>query len=209
MDFFENRCGSNYICFFSGCILCKEDHETETGSKGSAGWDSDNASCSASYSSLKRPFGSFLLDNFDIKVVQTWTGCVIAASVIAFPLMYRNARAAFEQVDVNLIYAGRTLGMSESRIFWKVIMPAAGPGIASGTVLAFARAIGEYGATSMLAGNILGKTRTVSVAIASETAAGNYDMAGFWVVVIILISFLVVAAINIVSGRGMQTRRWI
>ena len=150
-----------------------------------------------------------LLDNFDIKVVQTWTGCVIAASVIAFPLMYRNARAAFEQVDVNLIYAGRTLGMSESRIFWKVIMPAAGPGIASGTVLAFARAIGEYGATSMLAGNILGKTRTVSVAIASETAAGNYDMAGFWVVVIILISFLVVAAINIVSGRGMQTRRWI
>lgn len=88
--------------------------------------------------SLKRPFGSFLLDNFDIKVVQTWTGCVIAASVIAFPLMYRNARAAFEQVDVNLIYAGRTLGMSESRIFWKVIIPAAGPGIASGTVLAFA-----------------------------------------------------------------------
>ena len=159
--------------------------------------------------SLKRPFGSFLLDNFDIKVVQTWTGCVIAASVIAFPLMYRNARAAFEQVDVNLIYAGRTLGMSESRIFWKVIIPAAGPGIASGTVLAFARASGEYGATSMLAGNILGKTRTVSVAIASETAAGNYDMAGFWVVVIILISFLVVAAINIASGRGMQTRRWI
>lgn len=88
--------------------------------------------------SLKRPFGKFLLQNFDIKVVQTWTGCVIAASVIAFPLMYRNARAAFEQVDVNLIYAGRTLGMSESRIFWKVIMPAAGPGIASGTVLAFA-----------------------------------------------------------------------
>ena len=204
MDFFENRCGSNYICFFSGCILCKEDHETETGSKGSAGWDSDNL-----LFSLKRPFGSFLLDNFDIKVVQTWTGCVIAASVIAFPLMYRNARAAFEQVDVNLIYAGRTLGMSESRIFWKVIIPAAGPGIASGTVLAFARAIGEYGATSMLAGNILGKTRTVSVAIASETAAGNYDMAGFWVVVIILISFLVVAAINIASGRGMQTRRWI
>ena len=73
--------------------------------------------------SLKRPFGKFLLQNFDIKVVQTWTGCVIAASVIAFPLMYRNARAAFEQVDVNLIYAGRTLGMSESRIFWKVIMP--------------------------------------------------------------------------------------
>ena len=152
--------------------------------------------------SLKRPFGSFLLDNFDIKIVQTWKGCVIAAAVIAFPLMYRNARAAFEQVDVNLIYAGQTLGMSDRKIFWKVIVPAAGPGIASGTVLAFARAIGEYGATSMLAGNILGKTRTVSVAIASETAAGNYDVAGFWVVVIVVL-------INIVSGRGMKSRRWI
>mgnify|MGYP001006721333 CR=1 FL=1 len=160
--------------------------------------------------SLKRPFGSFLLDNFDIKIVQTWKGCVIAAAVIAFPLMYRNARAAaFEQVDINLIHAGQTLGMSDSWIFWRVIMPAAGPGIASGTVLAFARAIGEYGATSMLAGNILGKTRTVSVAIASETAAGNYGTAGFWVIVIVLISFVIVALINIVSGRGMKTRRWI
>lgn len=159
--------------------------------------------------SVKRPLGSFLLENFDIKIVQTWKGCVIAAAVIAFPLMYRNARAAFEQVDVNLIYAGQTLGMSDRRIFWKVIMPAAGPGIASGTVLAFARAIGEYGATSMLAGNILGKTRTVSVAIASETAAGNFGMAGFWVVVIVLISFVIVAAINIVSGKGMKMRRWV
>lgn len=159
--------------------------------------------------SLKRPFGKFLLEEFDIRIVQTWTGCVIAAAVIAFPLMYRNARAAFEQVDINLIHAGRTLGMSEWKIFWKVIVPTAAPGIASGTVLAFARAIGEYGATSMLAGNILGKTRTVSVAIASETAAGNFDMAGFWVVVIIAISFVVVAAINIVSGRGMKVKRWI
>ena len=159
--------------------------------------------------SLRRPFGAFLLDNFDIKIVQTWKGCVIAASVIAFPLMYRNARAAFEQVDVNLIAAGKTLGMSDRRIFWTVVMPTAGPGIASGTVLAFSRAIGEYGATSMLAGNILGKTRTVSVAIASETAAGNYGMAGFWVVVILIISFVIVAAINIVSGKGMKMGRWM
>ena len=159
--------------------------------------------------SLRRPFGAFLLDNFDIKIVQTWKGCVIAASVIAFPLMYRNARAAFEQVDVNLIAAGKTLGMSDRRIFWTVVMPTAGPGIASGTVLALARAIGEYGATSMLAGNILGKTRTVSVAIASETAAGNYGMAGFWVVVILIISFVIVAAINIVSSKGMKMGRWM
>ena len=145
--------------------------------------------------SLRRPFGKFLMENFDFKVVQTWKGCVIAAAVIAFPLMYRNARAAFEQVDVNLIYAGQTLGMSDRRIFWKVIVPAAAPGIASGTVLAFARAIG--------------KTRTVSVAIAAETSAGNYDIAGFWVVVIVVISFVIVALINIVSGRGMKSRRWI
>ncbi len=159
--------------------------------------------------SLRRPFGRFLLESFDIKIVQTWKGCIVAAAVIAFPLMYRNARAAFEQVDVNLIYAGQTLGMSEGRIFWKIVIPTAAPGIASGTVLAFARAIGEYGATSMLAGNILGKTRTVSVAIAMETAAGNFDVAGFWVAVIVGISFVIVALINIVSGRGMKSRRWI
>ena len=159
--------------------------------------------------SLRRPFGRFLLESFDIKIVQTWKGCIVAAAVIAFPLMYRNARAAFEQVDVNLIYAGQTLGMSERRIFWKIVIPTAAPGIASGTVLAFARAIGEYGATSMLAGNILGKTRTVSVAIAMETAVGNFDVAGFWVAVIVGISFVIVALINIVSGRGMKSRRWI
>lgn len=104
--------------------------------------------------SLRRPFGAYLYDRFDFKVVQTWLGCILAATVIAFPLMYRNARAAFEQIDVNLIYAARTLGMPEIKIFWKVVVPAAGPGIASGTVLTFARALGEYGATSMLAGNI-------------------------------------------------------
>ena len=150
-----------------------------------------------------------LLLKMGISVLFTWQGAVIAAVVVSFPIMYRTARGALEQVDVNLIYAGQTLGMSDRRIFWKVIVPAAAPGIASGTVLAFARAIGEYGATSMLAGNILGKTRTVSVAIAAETSAGNYDIAGFWVVVIVVISFVIVALINIVSGRGMKSRRWI
>ena len=160
--------------------------------------------------SLRRPFGKFLMTQFDIKIVQTWPGCVIAALVIAFPLMYRNARAAFEQVDVNVIYAGRTLGMSERTIFWKIVVPMAAPGLASGTVLAFARAIGEYGATSMLAGNILGKTRTVSVAIASEVAAGNWDVAGFWVCVIVLISFVIVALINFVSGKNIKNvNRWM
>ncbi len=143
-------------------------------------------------------------------MVQTWPGCVIAAFVIAFPLMYRNARAAFEQVDVDMIHAGRTLGLSERKIFWKIIVPIAAPGLASGTVLAFARAIGEYGATAMLAGNILGKTRTVSVAIASEVAAGNWDTAGFWVCVIVILSFFIVAVINYISGKNMKhVNRWI
>lgn len=160
--------------------------------------------------SLRRPFGKFLFEEFNIKMVQTWPGCVIAAFVIAFPLMYRNARAAFEQVDVNMIHAGRTLGLSERKIFWKIIVPIAAPGLASGTVLAFARAIGEYGATAMLAGNILGKTRTVSVAIASEVAAGNWGMAGFWVCVIVILSFFIVAVINYISGKNMRhVNRWI
>lgn len=159
--------------------------------------------------SLRRPVGQFLDAEWGLRFVLTWPGCVIAAFVIAFPLMYRNARGAFEQVDVNLIYAGRTLGMSEHKIFWKIIVPTAAPGIASGTVLTFARALGEYGATSMLAGNILGKTQTIAVAIASEVAGGNYDVAGFWVVIIIIISFEIIVSINIISGRAMKTsRRW-
>ena len=160
--------------------------------------------------SLKRPLGIYLWEHYQLKVVLSWPGCVLAATVVAFPLMYRNARAAFEQVDVNVIYAGRTLGMSERKIFWKVIVPMAAPGLASGTVLAFARAIGEYGATSMLAGNILGKTRTVSVAIASEVAAGNWDTAAFWVCVIVILSFLIVALINLISGKNMKNvNRWM
>lgn len=218
MDFTENRFRGYCDRVLSGDILCETGNEDETCFQRHTGWYPDMPlvlpPTVAGFIllllfSLRRPFGAFLLDNFDIKIVQTWKGCVIAASVIAFPLMYRNARAAFEQVDVNLIAAGKTLGMSDRRIFWTVVMPTAGPGIASGTVLAFARAIGEYGATSMLAGNILGKTRTVSVAIASETAAGNYGMAGFWVVVILIISFVIVAAINIVSGKGMKMGRWM
>ncbi len=159
--------------------------------------------------SLKRPIGNYLWVNAGVKVVLSWWGCVLAAVVIAFPLMYRNARAAFEQVDVNMIAAGRTLGISERKIFWKIVMPIAMPGIASGTVLTFARAIGEYGATSMLAGNILGKTQTIALAIASEVSVGNFEVAGFWVSVIVIISFVIVLAINMISGRGMkQIRRW-
>ncbi|MCI8991202.1 MAG: molybdate ABC transporter permease subunit [Eubacterium sp.] len=159
--------------------------------------------------SRRRPLGMFLFDEFGIKVVQTWLGCIIAATVIAFPLMYRNARAAFEQIDVNLVYAGRTLGMSETQIFWKVVVPTAGPGIASGTILTFARALGEYGATSMLAGNIPHKTATISQRIAMVIQDGDYATAGVWVVIIIAIAFGIVFFMNIISAKSMKNvKRW-
>lgn len=159
--------------------------------------------------SKRRPFGIFLYETLDIKVVQSWLGCIIAATVIAFPLMYRNARAAFEQLDVNLIYAGRTLGMSDIRIFWKVVIPSAGPGIASGTILTFARALGEYGATSMLAGNIPGKTGTISQKIAMVIQDGDYATAGVWVAIVMLIAFLVIFSMNFISGTKMKNiKRW-
>ncbi|RGH16139.1 molybdate ABC transporter permease subunit [Ruminococcus sp. AF12-5] len=159
--------------------------------------------------SRRRPFGIFLFENFGIKVVQTWLGCIIAATVISFPLMYRNTRAAMEQIDVNLIYAGRTLGMSDTEIFWKVVIPTAGPGIASGTILTFARALGEYGATSMLAGNIPGKTGTISQKIAMVIQDGDYMTAGVWVAIVMVIAFLVIFLMNLISGKKMtNVKRW-
>ena len=159
--------------------------------------------------SRRRTFGIFLYEQFGIKVVQTWAGCIIAATVIAFPLMYRNARAAFEQMDVNLIHAARTLGMSECKIFWKVAVPSAGPGLVAGTILTFARALGEYGATSMLAGNIPGKTGTISQKIAMVIQDGDYLTAGIWVIIIMLVAFVLIFLMNLVTGRSMkQVKRW-
>lgn len=159
--------------------------------------------------SRRRPVGIFLYDNFNIKVVQSWLGCIIAATIISLPLMYRNARAAFEQVDINLVYAGRTLGMSEMKIFWKIVIPTAGPGIASGTILTFARALGEYGATSMLAGNIPGKTGTISQKIAMVIQNGDFAAAGLWTGIVVAIAFVIIFLMNLVSGKQMKhVKRW-
>lgn len=153
---------------------------------------------------VKRTFGKFLLDFLSIKIVFSWTATVIAAVVISFPLMYRSARGAFEQIDENLIMAGRTLGMSENKIFWKITMPLALPGVASGGVLAFARGLGEFGATAMIAGNIAGKTRTLPLAIYTEVAAGNMQTALYYVLVVLAISFVVVVLMNYFTLRGRK-----
>lgn len=159
--------------------------------------------------SLRRPLGAWMYASLNIKVVQTWLGCIIAASVISFPLMYRNARAAFEQVDIELIHAARTLGMSETKIFWKVVMPVAKPGILSGTVLTFARALGEYGATSMLAGNIAGKTGTISQRIANVIKDGDYLTAGIWCIIMMIIAVIIITLTNMITGKSEKAKsRW-
>ena len=141
--------------------------------------------------SRRRLVGIFLYSNFHIKIVQSFIGCVLAAFIIAFPLMYKNAKSAFLQLDKNLIYAGRTLGLSEFQIFFKVVCPITSPSLFSGAILSFARAIGEYGATSMLAGNISGKTATISQQIAYLVQNQSYLEAGIWVGIVLFIAFLI------------------
>jgi molybdate transport system permease protein len=145
---------------------------------------------------VRGPVGKFFLEFFGLRIAFSWPATVLASSAISFPLMYRSARGALEQVDPNLIYAARTLGMSEWAIFWRVSFPGALPGIASGAVLAFARGLGEFGATAMIAGNIAGKTRTLPLAIYSAVAAGDMDEAWNYVLIILLMSFIVVALMN-------------
>ena len=149
----------------------------------------------------KSSFIGQFLQQFDINVVFSWEATVIAATAVAFPLMYRTTRGAFEQVDENYIYAARTLGMSEEKIFWKIIIPLSWPGIAAGTILAFARALGEFGATIMLAGNIPGKTQTMATAIYSAVQAGDKDTAFVWAIIIILLSLVIMILMNYWSNR--------
>ncbi len=150
---------------------------------------------------VKRPLGMLLLQFLSVKIIFSWTATVLAAVVVSFPLMYRSSRGAFEQVDETLVMAGRTLGMSERKIFWRVVMPAALPGVASGGVLAFARGLGEFGATAMIAGNIANKTRTLPLAIYSEVAAGNLEGAYGYVAVVLMVSFVVLSMMNYFTSK--------
>lgn len=151
---------------------------------------------------VKRPIGQFFIDFFGVKIAFSWGATVLAAVVMSFPLMYRSARGAFEQVDPDLTAAARTLGMSEWEIFWKVLFANATPGILSGGVLAFARGLGEFGATSMIAGNIAGKTRTLPMAVYSEVAAGNMGAADRYVAVIVIIAFISILLMNLGALRA-------
>ncbi len=140
--------------------------------------------------------GAYLWDAFGISIMFTWEGAVIAAALVAFPLVYRSARAAFEGVDENLENAARTLGASEVRIFFRVSMPLALRGLLAGVMLALARAMGEFGATLMVAGNLPGKTQTLSLAVYSATQAGNDALANE---LVLLISLVCVALLVIVA----------
>ena len=151
---------------------------------------------------VKRPVGQFFLDYFSVKIAFSWGATVIAAVTMSFPLMYRSARGAFEQVDPDLLAAARTLGMGEWTIFWKVLLANSIPGVASGGILAFARGLGEFGATSMIAGNIAGRTRTLPMAVYSEVAAGNMDMAFAYVAVIAAAAFLCILLMNAAAWRA-------
>ena len=142
------------------------------------------------------PIGAFLLDTFGIQIVFTWVACVIAACVVALPLMYQNAKAAFQSVDETYELAAHTLGSGEWKTFWTVLFPLAGPGIISGITLTFARAMGEFGATLMLAGNIEGQTQTIPTAIYYAVATGKDEEANTLVVVITLFSFAMIFILN-------------
>lgn len=147
----------------------------------------------------KRPVGSFFLENFDIRLTMRWWSAVFAVSVVVFPLMYRTARGAFEQFDENLADAGRTLGLRNSYIFWRIRIPYCKQGIIAGAVLSFARALGEYGATSMIAGYTPGKTATISTAVYQLWRTGNDELALKWVLINIAISAVVLLCVNLLE----------
>ncbi|MBQ8857672.1 MAG: molybdate ABC transporter permease subunit [Lachnospiraceae bacterium] len=149
----------------------------------------------------KRPLGIFL-SQFGIQFAMTWYGGIVASAVVAFPLMYRTARGAFESFDKNLKYSGQTLGLSNTYIFWRIQMPACKQGILAGMVLAFARALGEYGATSMLIGYVPGRTATISTTVYQLWRTNDEASAFFWVMINLVISTVVLLIVNMLERKN-------
>ncbi len=149
----------------------------------------------------KHPVGELFLNVFDIKLVMTWYSGIFAAVVVSFPLMYRTARGAFESFDMTLAYSGQTLGLSNTYIFWRIRIPACRQGILAGTVLAFARALGEYGATSMVAGYTPGRTATISTTVYQLWRTNDEALAFKWVMVNLAISTVVLLAVNLLERK--------
>ena len=158
----------------------------------------------------KNGFVGKIFMSFNKNIIFSWSATVIAATVVAFPMMYRTCRSAFEQIDKNMISAARTLGLSETKIFFKIAIPLAWPGIIGGLVLSFAIALGEFGATLMIAGNIPGRTQTLPVAIFFDVESGDMNKAMLWVLIIVAISLIMIFLLNywcdtqqkIIGNRG-------
>ena len=155
----------------------------------------------------KRVIGAWVLETFGVKLVMTWWSAIFATAVVIFPLMYRTMRGAFESFDETLAHAGRTLGLSNTFIFWHVRLPACRQSVLAGTVLAFARALGEYGATSMIAGYTPGRTATISTTVYQMWRTGNDALALKWVMVNIAISAVVLLAVNLLERRAPRMER--
>lgn len=147
----------------------------------------------------KGPIGGLLKQYFDMTVTMKWQASVIAVTIVTFPLMYRTARGAFEAFDRTLIYAGQTLGLSNAAIFWRIVFPNCRQGIIAGTVLAFARGLGEYGATSMVSGYIANRTATISTTVAYYWQINQESEAYKWVIVNLIISFTVMVSVNLLE----------
>ncbi|MGK7880295.1 MAG: molybdate ABC transporter permease subunit [Crocosphaera sp.] len=148
-----------------------------------------------------------LLRLFDVTIIFTWYAAVIAATVVAFPLMYKTALGAFQQIDINLLASARTLGATEWQVFWRILVPLARPGLISGVLLAFARALGEFGATLMLAGSIPGRTQTIPIAIFFAAESGDMGEAMLWVSVMLVLSLTIVVGVNYWNDHRPHQRR--
>ena len=145
--------------------------------------------------------GGMIMDLFSKRIIMTWYAAIIASSVVAFPLMYRTARGAFESFDMTLKYSAQTLGLSNTYIFWKITMPYCKQGIIAGTVLSFARALGEYGATSMVAGYMPGRTATISTTVYQLWRTNDDTGAFHWVLINLAISTVVLLAVNFIEKK--------